>query len=586
MRLCLLILASAAFASDWPQFLGPNRNGVDLTSGKLESPRMLWKKDVGAGFSAPVVAGGKLILFHRVDGNEVVECLDAKSSQKIWAFPYATSYRDDFGFDEGPRGTPAVAGGRVYTFGAEGVLHALDLATGKKVWRVDTHPKFGVRKGFFGAAASPLVDDRAVYLNVGGSNGAGLVAFNKDSGAVLWTATDHDAGYSSPIAANINGARAILCLTREGLVALDPATGRVRFQFPWRARSNASVNAAVPIVSGDTILLSASYGTGAVLLRVTNNQPEKVWASDDALSSHYASSVLKDGFVYGFHGRQEMGQNLRCIELKTGKVRWSVDQFRAGTVTLLGDKLLVIGEDGKAVIAPAKPDAFQPEITQQLLPRVVRSYPAIADGRLFVRNENTLAAFALASQNRSESPKAVFDRAVADFCAARISASVAGFDEVAKLLPEQAPHLWQRGIALYYAKRFQDCRAQFESHRTVNPNDVENAAWHFLCVARAESPEKARTALLPVGPDPRVPMREIYRMFRGELGPEKVIAAAGSDLEPQFYAHLYAGLYLEASGKTRPALEHIRTAAENRFAVGGYMHRVARVHMATAAARP
>lgn len=182
-------------------------------------------------------------------------------------------------------------------------------------------------------------------------------------------------------------------------------------------------------------------------------------------------------------------------------------------------------------------------------------------------------------QDSSERPQVIFERAVTDFQSGRIVESVAGFDRVAALLPAQAPHLWQRGIAQYYAGLYKECRAQFESHRKVNPDDVENAAWHFLCVARAESPEKARAALLPVGPDSRVPMREIYRMFRGEVKPEAVLAAAGTHPESQFYAHLYVGLYAEALNEPNLALQHIRTAAEDRFKVGGYMHEVARVHL-------
>ena len=223
----------------------------------------------------------------------------------MWRFAYETNYRDDFGFDPGPRGTPTINGGKVYTFGAEGVLHALDFATGKKLWRVDTHPKFGVKKGFFGAAASPLVDGGMVYVNVGGPNGAGLVAFDAATGDVRWTATNDDAGYSSPIVATLDGVKSVLCLTRAGLVAADPTTGKSRFQFPFRARNNNSVNAAVPIVvEGNLVFLSASYGAGAALLRVTGNQVTQVWASDDSLSSHYATSVHKDGYVFGFHGRQ------------------------------------------------------------------------------------------------------------------------------------------------------------------------------------------------------------------------------------------------------------------------------------------
>ena len=185
-----------------------------------------------------------------------------------------------------------------------------------------------------------------------------------------------------------------------------------------------------------------------------------------------------------------------------------------------------------------------------------------------------------AAQSRGESPQQVFERAVADFERGRVTESALGFDNLVKLVPDSAPQLWQRGIALYYAGRYKDCRAQFESHRTVNPNDVENAVWHFLCVARAESPEKAKEALLPVGPDSRVPMREVYDMFRGTRRPEDVLAAGGRQPSGQFYARLYVGLYYEALGNATLAREHITLAAADQFAsVGGYMHTVAKVHL-------
>lgn len=179
-----------------------------------------------------------------------------------------------------------------------------------------------------------------------------------------------------------------------------------------------------------------------------------------------------------------------------------------------------------------------------------------------------------------EQPSAILDRAVADFEGGRIAQSAEGFDTLIDVFPSIAPQLWQRGITLYYAGRYNDCREQFELHRTVNPADVENAAWHFLCVARAESAAKARAALLPVGPDARVPMRQIYDMFRGELTPEQVMEAAGSRASAQFYAHLYVALYYEALRDEGQALEHITAAAADRFAsVGGYMHTVAKVHL-------
>jgi len=180
---------------------------------------------------------------------------------------------------------------------------------------------------------------------------------------------------------------------------------------------------------------------------------------------------------------------------------------------------------------------------------------------------------------RAPSAREILDRAIDDFLAGRITESVTGFDRVVALAPEAAPQLWQRGIALYYAGRYRECRAQFESHRTVNPNDVENPAWHFLCVARAESPEKARAALLPVGPDQRSPMREIYQMFKGTMTPDAVLKAAGGESSSQFFAELYVGLYYDALNDAARAREHLTAAASPRFAdAGGYMYRVATLH--------
>lgn len=195
-----------------------------------------------------------------------------------------------------------------------------------------------------------------------------------------------------------------------------------------------------------------------------------------------------------------------------------------------------------------------------------------------------LAVFALAipagTVAQGANPREVLERAMADFQAGRIAASIDGFDRLVKLQPDAAPHLWQRGIALYYAGRFDDCRAQFESHRTVNPNDVENATWHFLCVARAESPQAAVQKMLPVGPDQRAPMREIYQLYLGKLSEAQVLAAAGRSVGAQFYAHLYVGLYREARGDLSGARQEIALAAAAKYAdAGGYMHDVARVHL-------
>jgi hypothetical protein len=199
--------------------------------------------------------------------------------------------------------------------------------------------------------------------------------------------------------------------------------------------------------------------------------------------------------------------------------------------------------------------------------------------RVFVASLFVSSWLVVDATAQGQSPRTLLDRAVAEFSKGRIAESVSAFDELARVVPAEAPYLWQRGIALYYAGRYRDCRAQFESHRTVNSDDVENAAWHFLCVARGESSQAARAALLPVGPDSRVPMREVYEMFKGSTTADAVLTAAGTRPQARFYAHLYIGLYFEATGDAARAREHIELAAQPQFAdAGGYMHMVAVVH--------
>jgi outer membrane protein assembly factor BamB len=394
----VVVLAAAASvaAADWPQFLGPARNGVYTgplsTSWPAAGPRKVWQKRVGQGFAGPVVVGDRLILFHRVANEEVVDALDTKTGEVRWHSAYPTSYRDDFGFDEGPRAVPVVANNRLYTFGAEGQLSALDLATGRRIWNVDTKSRFNVRKGFFGAAGSPLVEDGRVLANVGGmdgTKGAGIVAFNADTGAVMWTATNHEASYSSPVGATFGGKRTAVFFTRQGLIGLEPATGNILFQRSWRSRTSASVNAASPVIVGDLIFVSATYETGAAVVRVQGSELKELWSSDEVLSNHYATSVYYDGNLYGFHGRQEYNPSFRAVALNTGKVLWSEDRFRAGTVTLAGDKLLIMRETGELVLAAASPQAFKPLARAQILPPTVRANIALSDGFMYVRNGDT-----------------------------------------------------------------------------------------------------------------------------------------------------------------------------------------------------
>ena len=392
-------IASVGLAADWPQFLGPGRDSISSETGLLatwpkDGPPVAWQKPVGAGFSGPVVAGGRLVLLHRIGDKEIVACLDALTGKENWQFAYPTDYRDDFGKGDGPRSTPLITTNHVYTLGAEGRLHCLDLASGKKIWEHSLMAEYQVAKGFFGVATSPLVEGNLLLLNVGGK-GAGIVAFDKDTGKEVWRATTHEASYSSPVAASFQGKRQVVFFTREGIVLLDPRTGAITYSKHWRARMHASVNAASPVISHDLIFVSACYGTGALLLRVGGDHVQELWNSDDVMSTHYNTCVESNGFLYGLHGRQEEGAKLRCIELKTAKVQWTDDHAGCGSIILAEDKLIILNEHGQLVLVEATPVSYKEKARAQVLTGPCRSPIALADGLLYGRDSRKLVCWNL-----------------------------------------------------------------------------------------------------------------------------------------------------------------------------------------------
>jgi len=399
MALGLGILATRA--GEWPQLQGPTRDGVyagaEISYGwPKEGPAVVWKKECGEGFSGPVLSGERLFLFHRLADLEVVEALDARTGKPIWKCDYPTAYRDQIvGEDHGPRATPTIAGNRLYTIGAEGRVHCLDLATGKKIWSMDARADYGASEGFFGFASSPLVEGDAIMLNIGGASGAGILALSKEGGKLLWKATDDEASYSSPVMGVFGGQRLGVFFTRAGLVVLDPSTGAVKSRLAWRSRSHASVNAATPLVIGERIFLSASYGTGAILLNYQGGHFDKVWSGDEIMSNHYGTCVHRAGYLYGFDGRQESGPRLRCVELDTGKVRWTQEGLGAGNLILARDHLLILLENGQLLAAAAEPASYQESGRAQILGSHVRAEPALCDGFLYARGGGRLVCLDL-----------------------------------------------------------------------------------------------------------------------------------------------------------------------------------------------
>lgn len=338
-----------------------------------------------------------MILFHRIGGEEVVQAFDSQTGTTLWKHAHPASYRDDFGFDPGPRATPVIASGKVFTFGAAGILQAVLLADGKLLWRTDCQREFGAAKGFFGLASSPLVEGKSLIVNVGGRDGAGLVAFNQETGKVQWKVIDDEPSYSSPVAGEVNGRRLLLACTRSYFVGLDTASGGVIFQLPFRPPVGASVTGASPVLLGQQVFISAGYDLGARLFDLAGGSPKTVWEGDDQLSLQFTTAVHRDGHLYGLHGRHDFpgGTELRCVEWKTGKVRWAKAGLNGANVILAGDQLLMLTEDGQLLRIAAQPEKYLETARAQILGQGVRAYPALANGLYYARDKSRLVCLDL-----------------------------------------------------------------------------------------------------------------------------------------------------------------------------------------------
>jgi hypothetical protein len=399
--IALIALPASLRADDWPQFLGPRRDGTSLEKGLLDTfpktgPKIVWQRDVGEGFSGIVVKGNRAIVFHRVDNNEIVECVDASTGKGNWNLPFPTQYQDALGKGDGPRSTPVIHGDKVITLGAEGMLNCMTLATGKLLWSHSLTKEYKRPLGYFGIGTSPIVEQNLVLVNVGGAK-AGIVAFDLDNGKEVWRATNDPGSYSSPVVCTVDGARLAVFFTRTGAVVLDPKTGDVKYQQRWRARYDASVNAATPLIIDNLAFFSTSYETGSLLLKLRKNGADEVWTDENIMSNHYNTSIYHDGYLYGFDGRQEAKPSFRCVNFKTKKVAWEQDRFGNGTMILADGKLIVLTERGDLHLVQATPMAFRELAKVQLFASgPCRAQIALANGKLYARDQKKLVCVEMA----------------------------------------------------------------------------------------------------------------------------------------------------------------------------------------------
>lgn len=430
-----LFLAMGASASNWPQLLGPRANGISTETNLLQhwptnGLRLVWEKEIGAGYGAPSVRDGIVVLHHRKGDNEIVEGNSATNGKTLWQYSYPSHFIDPYGYNNGPRATPLLTTNRCYTFGAEGKLCCLDLHRGNLVWQRDTSKDWDIPEAFFGVGTSPMLDSGVLVVMVGGQTNSGVVGLDPGTGKTLWESvgaknwegqamhgwpgnrtvswkvTDKQASYSTPVAATIHGARQALCLTRQGLVSINPTNGSVNFSFWFRSPVNESVNAMEPVVVDDYIFISAAYyHIGSVLLRVNmdGKSVEEVWRST-ALECHWSTPVYHDGYLYAFSGRNEPDARFRCVEFKTGKLMWDRDEswmphstptpavYGRGSCILANGRLIVEGEGGLLGLFALNPNQPQ-ELARYQAPQLHHpcwAAPVLSNGRLYLRSEDRL----------------------------------------------------------------------------------------------------------------------------------------------------------------------------------------------------
>lgn len=375
-------------AGDWPQILGPSRNGQaegeTLPNSLPAKPKIAWRAKVGSGYGGPVVVGKKVVVFHRVGNQERVEALDADGGKPLWQADFPARYRGGIDSDTGPRCVPLVQDGKVYVFGAAGDLHCVALADGKKLWTRELYVDFDGDEGYFGAGSTPILIGGKLVVNVGGKD-AGLVALNPANGKTVWKGTSEVGSYSSPAAAKVGDKEQAIFITRMNCVSYDPATDETKVLFPFGKRG-PTVNAATPLIFNGKLFVTASYNIGAELRSLEGGKASEVWGNDDTLSSQYTTAVEHKGYLYGIHGREDSGEgHLRCVEAATGKIAWSEDDFGIAHAILAGDKILLVGNEGKLTLIAANPKKFTTLGSAQFISAKTRPLPALSNGKLFVK---------------------------------------------------------------------------------------------------------------------------------------------------------------------------------------------------------
>ncbi len=370
-----LVLSSTA--ADWPNFRGPDHNGISKETGWASqwsngAPKQLWKAKVGLGFATLSVSNGRVYTTGNASDTDTVFCFDADTGKTLWKNSYPAP-RDAKYYEGGTSATPTVDGDRVYTISKRGILHCLGAADGKVVWTNNLQQELGAKIPEWGFAGSFYIEGDLAILNFGTAG----TALDKRTGKVVWTSGTDVSGYSTPMPVDAGGERAVILAVKQDVVAVKIKDGKELWRFPWKTQYD--VNAPTPILSGSKVFISSGYNHGGGVFDISQQPPKEIWNNKN-MRNHMASSILWKGHLYGIDENQ-----LRCLDFDTGEVKWTDKVSGKGALMIADGKLIVLSERGELLVAEASPAAFKPISRVQVVGGKCWAAPVLANGKIYCR---------------------------------------------------------------------------------------------------------------------------------------------------------------------------------------------------------
>jgi len=376
----LALLAATSPAADWPQWRGLSRDGISSekvsAAWPAEGPKVLWREAVGTGFSSISVSQGRVYTMGNTNNEDTIWCFEAATGKRIWQRTYAAQLGPQW-YEGGPGATPTVSGNRVFTISKWGDVFCLDAAKGTVLWQRDLR-RDGVKPNRWGFAGSPLLWGNLVILNAGTAG----IALDRTTGRVVWSNGTNAAGYASPTRFVSGGRDSVLLFAAKHLIALEPKSGRELWRQFWETAWDT--NNTDPLIHGDGIFIS-SFSRGCGLLSVATGKPVMIY-TNSVLHNHLSPGILLGEYLYAFNGEAKQDTDFRCLHLPTGALKWTSKAPGFGSLILAGNKLVVLSEKGELLLGQPSPEEFKPLARAKVLSGVCWTPPALADGRLYVRN--------------------------------------------------------------------------------------------------------------------------------------------------------------------------------------------------------